>query len=710
MSPRSAVEALVERVLGPAAASVEVGLVPADDGRSRFAVEASGGTLHVEASDGVAAASGLRHYLRDACDADPVDVHPAGLATDGLPRPWPDRHRTRTTSPWRWRYHLNFCTFAYTTAFWDWDRWEREIDVMAMSGVNLPLATVGFEGPWLRVLEEFGMPADRALRHLGSPAYLPWMFMGCLHDHGSPMTAAEAADQVHLGRRILERQRQLGMTPVLPGFTGYLPGELAGDASRPVDWMGFTNDAVDPRGELYREFGAALLAAQQEMFGSDGYYAVDPFSEGTPPVQEPAEVAEYAAAVAAVLTGHDPGSTWVLQGWPFGYRADYWNRERIVAFLGAMPAERMLVLDLWAEHAPVRERAAGFAGRPWCWTMLHSLGGRPGLHGALDVVAREPGRLRAADDGSALVGIGSAMEPLGHDPVVYTLLADVRWTGGVDDLDGWVDSWVRRRYGRRSRSLQRSWREIVELCYRDGAASGPPTSVVMSRPSLDDALRPRTPLNLTTPERAGHGARALRAAWDGLVAALAEHPTPTLERDVVEVGLDVLARRAAPLLDDALRAHAAASAVGLAEVRRRFTELILAMDRLAASHPEFRLDTWIGSARARGGTVGRSDQLERDAKRLLTVWVAPGHRLSDYAGRHWSGLLAGYYLPRWELWFDALASELGTGGRDVEGFERALAKLEDGWIESRFTSAPTTEPADVASAATAARAVLRSFG
>ena len=34
------------------------------------------------------------------------------------------------------------------TAFWDWDRWEKEIDWMAMQGVNMPLAFTGQEAIW----------------------------------------------------------------------------------------------------------------------------------------------------------------------------------------------------------------------------------------------------------------------------------------------------------------------------------------------------------------------------------------------------------------------------------------------------------------------------------------------------------------------------------------------------------------------------------
>ena len=39
---------------------------------------------------------------------------------------------------------MNVCTFGYSYAHWDWKRWEREIDWMALNGINMPLAFVGY--------------------------------------------------------------------------------------------------------------------------------------------------------------------------------------------------------------------------------------------------------------------------------------------------------------------------------------------------------------------------------------------------------------------------------------------------------------------------------------------------------------------------------------------------------------------------------------
>lgn len=694
-----AAAALVDRLLGGRSPSIRLEALDGD--RSRFTVSAADGVLHLGATEPAAFAAALRHYLAEACGLSLA----AGEAPE-LPDRWPDLEPASRTSPWRWRYHLNYCTFGYTTAYWNWSRWEQEIDQMALAGVNLPLATVGFEGVWLKVLTDYGLSSERARAYLGSAAFLPWAWMGCLHDHGSAMTETEIASRVELGRRILDRQRSLGMTPVLPGFTGYLPAELAGPQARPVDWMGFTNHCVAPGDPRYREFGLALLGAQREMFGSDGFYSVDPFIEGRPPVDDPAEVAAYAAAIGEVLSAHDPASVWVLQAWPFSYRDDYWDAQRTRAFLEAMPSGRSLILDLWAEHDPVWPRTEGFAGLPWLWTMLHSFGGRPGLHGALDVVATAPSDARSGPAGATLSGFGTAMESLGSDPIVYDLAADVVWTGRVDDLDGWLRDRVRRRYGEAHASLVEAWDEIVRICYRDGRHSGPPVSVVMSRPRVTDDLSPATPLNLTEPLGSSADLAVLARAWDALVVSATAHGCPAaLQRDIVEVGLDVLARLAGELQQRAVAEFGASDREALARTATTYADTLIAMDRLAATDPAFRLDEWVRRARSWAGTPERADELERDARRLLTCWVDPGHVLNDYAGRHWAGLLEGFYLPRWQRWFGALLDALTGDPLDPAGFERELSGFEQAWLDTPYRPAQRVSES-VMAAADAARDLL----
>ena len=85
-------------------------------------------------------ARGLNHYLRHYCHAS-VSWCGDNLASipDTLPAVGGPVH-IEAFQPLR--YYLNYCTYSYSMAFWGWEEWEKEIDRMALQGVNLPLMAV----------------------------------------------------------------------------------------------------------------------------------------------------------------------------------------------------------------------------------------------------------------------------------------------------------------------------------------------------------------------------------------------------------------------------------------------------------------------------------------------------------------------------------------------------------------------------------------
>lgn len=46
-----------------------------------------------------------------------------------------------------------FSPYEDSLAWWDWKRWEKEIDMMALQGINLPLAFTGQEAIWQKVFQ-----------------------------------------------------------------------------------------------------------------------------------------------------------------------------------------------------------------------------------------------------------------------------------------------------------------------------------------------------------------------------------------------------------------------------------------------------------------------------------------------------------------------------------------------------------------------------
>lgn len=74
----------------------------------------------------------------------------------------------------RFRYYQNVCTVGYSSAWWQWEQWEKNIDWMALNGINLALAFTAQEAIWQRLYQELNLTKEEIDEHLGGPAFLPW--------------------------------------------------------------------------------------------------------------------------------------------------------------------------------------------------------------------------------------------------------------------------------------------------------------------------------------------------------------------------------------------------------------------------------------------------------------------------------------------------------------------------------------------------------
>lgn len=88
-------------------------------------------------------------------------------------------------------------------AFWDWNRWEKEIDWMALNGVNLPLAIVGTEAVWKNTLNRLDFSETEIESFIPGPAFTSWWLMGNLEGWGGPVTDTHIQQQVVLQQKIL---------------------------------------------------------------------------------------------------------------------------------------------------------------------------------------------------------------------------------------------------------------------------------------------------------------------------------------------------------------------------------------------------------------------------------------------------------------------------------------------------------------------------
>lgn len=645
--------------------------------------------VQIRGNTGVALASGLRWYLVEMCDCQ-FSLNADRIVLPSVPPIVEPEYRS--TTPFRYRNFFNYCTFGYTMPWWDWPRWERMIDYMALHGVNMPLAITGQEAVWQTVYRELGFTDEQLDRFFVGPAHLPWGWMGNIDGLAGPLPQSWIDSHRGLQERILQRQRSLGMTPVLQAFTGHVPPSIRevypeAKVHQTTDWAGLPGTFIlDPSDPLFGEIGAAFLRTQQEYYGTDHLYDADIFNEVNPQTNDEEFIATVGESVYESMRTVDPEATWVYQGWFLHWQRDFWKEPQARALFSRIPKDRLLALDLMCESAPVWERTDGFYGNPWVWNVICNLGQKVNLSGDLSGMQANLRKALSDRRGDHLSGIGVMMEGFGYNPVVQSFVLEHVWHPESVDLKDWLRDYVRRRYGSENPRLLQGWQQMV--------ASGPYSRNITAATPLE-----YTPHVASTPPKGSafnggyDDASFAEAVGDFLSGADELRDEPLYQFDAVNFTREYLFNVGYHLLRDCQSAANAGNAEQLRASADRLLELFDDIDRLLGTHERFLLGKWIADAKSWGTSDTEKAYLERNARTIITVWQPVDNSgLLDYASKHWNGLVKDFYKQRWESYFDARIAAMEQGEDfDRGAWSRQLRAWELAWTSQSNDFA--TEPA-----------------
>ena len=187
----------------------------------------------------------------------------------------------------KWSYYQNVCTQSYSMWFWDWARWEQEIDWAVLWGVNLVLAYTGQEEIFRGVYNNIGVNDSILNITFDGPAFLTWSRGQGTFGFGGPLPRTWMTSQHALQIKIMNRLRELNMFGILPGFQGNVPKampEIFPGHNTSNGWL----DALDP---LFGEIATQFNARSQKDFGpasfieADGWFSLEtgPWLSGSAP-------------------------------------------------------------------------------------------------------------------------------------------------------------------------------------------------------------------------------------------------------------------------------------------------------------------------------------------------------------------------------------------------------------------------------------------
>ncbi len=655
-----------------------------EGGRDTFRVSGRTGRITVSGDTPGTQLTGLNWYLRHIAYA---DLNWAGEQTCLLPRELPGMAGTVTrTANVPHRFVLNDTNDGYTGAYNDWPYWERELDVLALHGYNEVLVYAGADALYHRVFREFGY-GDRELREwIPGPAHQPWWLLQNLSGFPYPVSRQLLDARAALGRRIAERVRELGMTPVFPGYFGTVPPGFAerNPGARTVpqgEWMGLARpDWLDPRTEHFARVAAAFYRVQDEMFGGpSALYKMDLLHEGGTAGDVP--VGDAARGVERALQKAHPGAVWVILGW---------QRNPPRAIVDAVDKRHMLVVDGLSDRFPtVVDREADWGDTPYAFGSIWNFGGHTAL-GANTPDWAELYEKWRTKDGSTLRGVALMPEAADNNPAAFALFSELAWREGELDLEKWFRAWAHARYGARDPHAEAAWDVLRRTAYGTTRAdrwSEAADGLFGARPSLtvDRAGR-------WSPRKLRYDWREFEPALDGLLRVDARLRTSSAyRRDLLDVARQALSNRSRVLLPRIKEAYDAGDGDRFDELAGGWLELMDLLERLVATDSRHLTGRWVADARAWGQGVEERDRLAYDNLSLLTVWgtrAGADAGLRDYANREWAGLVGGLYRLRWSTYLGELRAALREG--------RAPGAIDWFALEDRWTRDPgalATRPA-----------------
>ncbi|MCF0203438.1 MAG: alpha-N-acetylglucosaminidase C-terminal domain-containing protein, partial [Bacteroidaceae bacterium] len=543
---------------------------------------------------------------------------------------------------------------------WDEDRWMKEIDWMALHGVNLPLQIVGIDAVWYQMLRnEFGYNHDQATEFVAGPFYQSWWLMNNLQGESGPNPQWWYNRQAALGRKITDRMRELGMTPCLPGFVGMAPEKFVTD--RGIDsysgkWSNYTcpkviNAATETGAAAFRELGEKYYDYIRNVYGfMPKSFSLDPFHERS----NPAGVDGYKKIcdlARDVMNAASPNAMWVAQEWQN-------NAEQ--SRIDALPTENTLLLDLSSERQTFYSR---FGNHEYAFCMLHNYGGNVGLYGCIDQLMNN--YFDTHRNHATLKGIGANPEGLETNPVMYELLFEMPWLGSKPVAKTWLATYAANRYNLKNNTdkqyVSQAWENLLSTVYNQNFSTqqGCAEPLVCIRPTKF-FVQGKTDVSSWAQAQRNWDKDVMVAAAKKLLKANAINKNYLY--DLVDVVRQALADKAHTLLTELkeLKDAGQSSSTTFTDKRDDFMCIIDDTDLLLSYIPNFTMQRWVTMARniakQNGGSTAEEDWMERYARQLVTTWRPDDSSLMDYANREWAGLVKDYYKARWSYYFSSGAA------------------------------------------------------
>ncbi len=630
-----------------------------------FTIEYLRGKVVLISNSGLGLASAFNYYLKEVCGCHISRYGNQVKLPHNLPKVNGKIHRK---SKGEYRYAYNYCTHSYSMAFWGEKEWQKEIDFLALNGVNLVLDILGMEEVYRRFLTKLGYRHREIKNFLVGPSYYAWFYMSNICSVGGPIHDGFFYEKCELARKNHRRMQVLGMNVVLQAYTGIVPTDIQKkDRDVPVirqgKWKGIERPLiVSPDSVSYIKYAKLFYECQKEVFGDiTHFYAGDICHEGGKLNKKSAKEA-YTNVMQSMLS-FDKEAMWVLQCWSLNPNKQFTNAVK------QYRDRHILMLDLHFEkinhNANKFSRLAKYGNV--LSGLLNNFGGRQGLYAPVDTL---PKKLKLASQRPNFKGIALTSESTAVNPILTDIFFSLIWDE-IDDVNAWAKKYALRRYGKESESVNKAMDILLNTVYSEENCSsmfGTPESIACRRP-LDAETKLFT-------ARGSVKIPYSKKDFDNAVSLFLKDYDKLKDSegyvyDAVDLLRQSLVNKLSSTAKKAVSAYKSKEYFQYMEYSEQMNSLFDTLDRVLLNCKDFSFSSYYGNVVEYTDKMDDfTKQLYRiNAKALITTWycrlLSDNGNLHDYAHRQLGDLMTSFYKMRWEKLTEQVRIEM-DGGKPQE--------------------------------------------
>lgn len=647
-----------------------------------FTVESLRGKIILISNSGLGLASAFNCYLKEVCNC---HVSRFGKQVS-LPYNLPQVNgKIDRKTNCKYRYAYNYCTHSYSMAFWTEEDWQKEIDFLAMNGVNLVLDILGMEEVYRRFLTKLGYRHREIKNFLVGPSYYAWFYMSNICSIGGPIHDDFFFEKCEMARKNHRRMQVLGMNIVLQAYTGIVPRDIQKkDRDVPVieqgRWKGIERPLiVNPDSVSYIKYAKLFYECQKEVFGDiTHFYAGDICHEGGKLGKKAKDA--YTNVMESMLS-FDKEAMWVIQCWSLNPNKTFTNAVK------QYRDDHIMMLDLHFEkinnNANKFSRLAKYGNV--LSGLLNNFGGRQGLYGPVDTL---PKKLKESSVRANFKGIALTAESANVNPILTDLFFSCVWED-VKNVDEWVQKYALRRYGKESENIQKSMEILLKTVYAEENCTS-----MFGAPESMGCRRPLDPETKMFTARGSVKIPYSRSEFDEAVKLFLKDydkfkGNECYIYDAVDLLRQSISNKMTSTVKKMVSAYKSKDYFAFMDYSEKLLNLFDTLDRVLLNSKYFSFSSYYEPV------VEYTDKLDDftkqlyriNAKALITTWycrlLSDNGNLHDYAHRQYGDLMNSFYKMRWEKLIEQVKIEMDGGkAEEIDWF-----RYEWDWVlsETKYT-------------------------